>query len=143
MEKETYKPASMVPEESNLVIEKILEKHGLKDIQEKGIERFLKANNPIEKREIFENLPGSQISRLIKEYAEGKIRMENLSLLLGKRLNIGQETAKAIAEELGKKLLTFIKPSEEKGEELPEIPEEEINPSRKLSSKDRYRELIE
>lgn len=102
------------PEESGLIIEKILEKYDFKKAQDEGIEKFFASRIPKERKEIFENLPGSQISNLVREYAEGKVSLENLPLLLKERLNIPREKAKKIAEELEKKLLILIRPAEEK-----------------------------
>lgn len=145
-------PIPTFPEGSGLIIEKILKEYGLAKTQEEGIEKIIQSKDFQERLEIFENLPGTKISRLVKEYAEKKVSLENISTRLEKELNISERKAKQIAEELEKSLFIFIKPI--KKEELPPaevkpefvpseekiIPEEETKPSPR---KDTYREPIE
>ena len=158
MEKENFKikqSGLTFPEESGLVIEKILEKYGLAKIEEEGIEKivesFVRPTMDVKKRvEILENLPGAKISKLVKEYAEGKVSLENLYLRLEEELNISKKEAKQIAEELEKTLLIFIKTIKEKGVPSSEIPLPEAEAPTILSEKpkappkkDVYREPIE
>lgn len=107
------------PEGSSLIIEKILEKYGLQKKQEEGIEKIFLSQAPEERREIFENLPGSKISRLVREYAFGKISLKDMPSIFKKELNITEEKAQEIVKELEKNLLSFIKIKPEKEKELP------------------------
>jgi len=134
------------PEESGLIIEKILEKYGLVKVQEDGIERIIKSDTPQEKTEIFKNLPGTKISTLIKECAEKKISLEDMSQRLEKELNIPEKEAKKIVDELEKKILIFIENVEEK--KLPpsevSVPKTELPEKPEITQKkDTYREQIE
>lgn len=137
------------PEESSLIIEKILEKYGLAAKQREGIEKFINSDLPIE---ALEDLPGSKISKLVKDYGEKKISLEGLPILLEKELNVSEKEAKEISKDLEKTLLVFIKqaPIREKEAETQAIPipkeESEITipeESKTPSKKDVYRELIE
>ncbi|MBL7150263.1 MAG: hypothetical protein ISS84_01425 [Candidatus Pacebacteria bacterium] len=141
-------------EESGLVIEELLERCGLMKIQKEGIEKivesFVRPTIDVKKRvEIFENLPGTKISKLVREYTERKVSLENLPLRLEKDLNISEKEAKQIAEGLEKKLLILIKPIGERKLPPSEIPLPEAEASTILSEKpkippkkDIYREPI-
>lgn len=138
------------PEESGLIVEKILEKYGLEKKQEEGSKNFFDSQIPTERKEIFENLPGFKISKLIKECAEGKVSLANLPQELEQNLNISSKEAKQMADDLQKTILNFIKweaASEEAAAPtgVVELTEEEISPkeTKKLSQKDVYREIIE
>ena len=90
--------------ESGLIIGELLEKYDLKKQEQEEINKFL---NPIIspelKKDIFKKLPGTKISRLVRNYAEGKVSLKDLSLLLEKNLNIPKEKAKNLANELENK----------------------------------------
>jgi len=148
----TQAPEPIFPEESGLIIGKILEKYGLAAEQKKGLEKFMNSKTSQERIEFFENLPGRKMAKLVRDYAEGKVSLENLPLLLEKELNVSEKDAKEISKDLEKTLLVFIKqgPVEEKemaprtvpiSEEEPEItiPEKPKIPSKK----DIYREPID
>ena len=125
------------------IIEEILEKYNLKKTQQEGIEKFFKLQDPQKRREVFENLPGAKISKLVVEYSEGKISLEDLSSRLKKELNISDKKAEEIAEELKKSFPVFIKPPEEK--ELPPEIKPPVGPVEKpkpLRKTDIYREPI-
>lgn len=135
------------PEDSDLIIEKILTKHNLKNSQEEGMERFFESKDPKERKELFESLPGYKISYLVRKYAESKVSLENLPLLLEERLNISKEDAKEITEELEEKLLVFIKPFKERSvsKKTPikkEFPGSISERPKSPPTKDRYRESI-
>lgn len=138
------------PEESGLVVEEILKKYGWEEIQKKGIKKWFKSENSSEKKRLFEELPGSKISKLIREYAEGKIAIANIGLLLRERFSIPDKKAEEIAQELRKKILNFIKPIVEEKEVLPlkeAVPEKKpVIKSEKPGAPreaDIYRELVE
>ena len=82
------------PEDTDLVVEKILEKYGLEKEQKENLEKFLESGVGDGGKEIFENLPGFKISKLLKECAEGKTSLANLSQELAKRLSISLKEAK-------------------------------------------------
>jgi len=150
MEQENSQDKTMepiFPEETGLIIRKILEKYGLAESQKEGIEKFIASENPREKREIFENLPGKKIAKAVRDFAEGKVALESLPALLEKNLNISEKVANQIAKDLEKTILLFIKrgPIEKEKKERPEIPQ----PEEKLPEKpgppkrDVYREDVE
>lgn len=139
------------PEKSKFVIEKIVERYNFKKTQDEGIKKFLKARTLKERGEMLINLPGAKISRLIREYAKGKVSLEKFPSFLEKLLNISNKQAKEITQELKIKILAFIKPVK-KGKILPSkiSPTKtklEITPSqekhKKPPRKDTYREPIE
>lgn len=136
------------PNDSNLIIERILEKYGFRKSQEERMEKFFKSNIPKERKGLFEGSPGYKISYLVRKYAESEISLENLPLLLGERLNIPKEQAKEIAEELEEKLLVFIKPFKERSISKKKSIEKKLPRSiserpKSTPIKDRYRETIE
>ena len=153
---QTKKSQPIFPEESSLVIEKILEKYGLAELQQEGIAKISKLGDFNKASELLENLPGTKISRLVKDYAEGKVALETLPLLLEKELNISEKEAEEIARDLEKTLLIFIKQApveevsaEEKETEPQAIPISEEEPEITISEKpgtppkkDIYREPI-
>lgn len=130
---------SVFPEESRLVIEGILEKYGLKKIQEEGLKKFFKAGATEGKGRILSDLPGAKICQLLREYKEGKLKLEKISGVLEKNLNIPPEQAKEITEELRKKILVSLKPIKKEG--VLKSPPEEKPP--KPGKPDIYRESIE
>jgi hypothetical protein len=129
---ESIEPAS--PEDSGLVIEEILKKYyKLANAQEEGIEKILQSKNSQERKEIFENLPGTKISKLVREYAEGKVSLKDFTSRLEEEINIiSKKEAKQIAEELEKTLLVRIKPVKKEikkeGVPSPKIPPTEVKP---------------
>jgi len=153
------------PEETVLILEKILKNYGLIKTQENGIEKITESLSspnvkikPEERIKIFESLPGTKLSKLVKEYAEKKIPLEKLPLKLKESLNITQKDAEKMAEELKTTLLDLIKTVKTteltKEKETPSIEslksEPEIKPSVSFSKeekssfkKDGYREPVE
>lgn len=103
------------PEESGLVIEKILEEHGLTRTQEEGVKKIIESKVLQERIEIFENLPGTKLSKLVKEYAEGEISLAEIPSRIAEQLNIPEKKAKEIAQDLEKSLLVLITPLKEEG----------------------------
>lgn len=146
------------PEESGLIIEKILEKYELEKEQEEGIQRFFDSQIPENRKEIFENLPGFKISKLLKECAYGEFSLEELSQKLEEVLNISPKEAKQIKDDLQKGILDFIKWEVTSGEKagetiidrgtITELGEEEMEEigakeEQRPAVKDTYREPIE
>jgi hypothetical protein len=139
------------PPESYLVIDKILEKYGLSEIHQQGIDKISRITDPQEVIDIFENLPGTKIARAVKNYAEGKIKLEDIPLLLEKELNISSKEAEQMVEDLKKTVLDFIKWEMAKEENIvtegiSKAQKEEKTTAKKpenFSSKDIYREPIE
>ena len=102
------------PEESALIIRKILEKYGLAERDEKETEKLFDTANPKERAKIFESLAGVKISGLVKEYAEGKVTLIEVPSQIANRLDISEEKAKQIAQDLEKSLLSLTTPRKEK-----------------------------
>jgi len=135
------------PPESGLIIRELLEKYDLKKQEQEEISKFLNPTIPPElKKDIFEKLPGTKISRLVRNYAEGKVSLKDLFLLLERNLNIPKEKAKNLVNELESKILIFIKPvsAEKKAAPPSEVPAEikRPTPPTKKSKPDIYRESI-
>lgn len=101
-------PSSVFPEKSDLVIRQILEKYGLEKIQQEGIKKLLSTKVKQKRREVFENLPAAVISKLIKEYAEGKVILSEAPSQIAERLNISEAKSKQIVQELEQSILAFI-----------------------------------
>lgn len=106
---QTKKSQPIFPEESSLAIEKILEKYGLAELQQEGLDKISELGDFNKASELLENLPGTKIAKLVRDYAEGKISLEGLPILLEKELNVSEKEAKEIAKDLEKTLLIFIK----------------------------------
>jgi len=131
MPKENFKRKVILelsfPEESGLVIKEILKKYGLEEKQKTGIRKWFKSKNQNERRKLFEELPGSKISQLVRDYAEGKINSVNINLLLTNKLDVSENKAEEIAQELKQKILSFIKPISRT--------QETLSPNKKNASK--------
>lgn len=144
MEKENLKKEEVIfPKETSWVIKKILEKYDFKKAQEEGLKKFFQARLPARKSEIFKNLPGSKISKLVKDCAEGKISQERLPFFLEKTLNISSKRAKAIAKELKEKILAFIKSPLSRPKKVISPLKSPSQQSPRLPREDIYREPIE
>jgi hypothetical protein len=114
-------------EEANSVIEEIIKKYDLGpvDFFEKEVtQRLEQAKTFEEKKEIAKSFPIVQITEIIKETAQGKILAKDLASTLQQRLDISQEKAKKIAEELEKKVLVLARkvPVERENVLLPKKP---------------------
>lgn len=117
-----------IPEESGGIIDKILEKYGFKKAQEEGVDKFLAGKSS--KEDLF-NLPGSQLAKLVRHYAEGNFGLAALPELLEKSLDIPAKKAREIAEELKNKILVNIQPQKSLPTE-PSIQEKEGSIAEKL-----------
>jgi len=125
------------PEESSQIVAQLLEKYGLQKAQEEGVKKFvelIESRIPKGRNEIFENLPGTKISQLIREYAEGGLILEKLPNLLKEKLAIPEKEAQKLANDLEGKLLNQIKPA------APAPPPEKMEHPQKP---DTYREPVE
>jgi hypothetical protein len=98
-----------LPEESFSVIEKTLEKFKLNEEEENSLEKFIMSKSPEEKKQIFENLPGTKMSQIIKDYGEQKISLNEIPGLIEKNLNVSKQEAKEITKYLNENLLGLIK----------------------------------
>ena len=122
-------------ERSGSFIGEILEKYGLNKQQEEGLDRLFKSSAG-EKEKILRELPGPKIVLLLREYQEKKVKLEEFPTILQEALKVSAKDAKAIAEELQKKVIIF--------QSLPEkniISPSEAKPVKPTSS-DTYREPI-
>ena len=127
MEQEKNKKRIIFPSEAAFVIADLVEKYDLKKIEEKREKIMIEAENIDEKMKIFETFPSRSISRILKESVEEN-RIEQIPSLLMEKLNISEESSKAMFEEIKEKILDQIgKESQEKDQ----------------TEQDSYRELIE
>ncbi len=99
---------SVFPEETVLVVEKILEKYGLAQTEEEEIEKIFTFEGVQKIDEAFEKSPGSKIAGIIREYAEEKISPKDIPSRLEKELNVSLEQAKEITKELEETLFVLI-----------------------------------
>ena len=95
------------PEETSLVIAEIIKKYGLKGINEDFFEGFEKDEPWVITETVFVNL--------ITNIAEGKTLIQEVPSSLQKNLNISEDTAKKITEEIKTKIISLVKkvPKEE------------------------------
>ncbi|MBI2041405.1 MAG: hypothetical protein HYT20_00095 [Candidatus Nealsonbacteria bacterium] len=135
-----------IPEESSLIITKLLEEYGLQKDQDEGIKKFIEStglNAPSERSRIFENLPGTKISGLVMNCVEGKISFKDLPELLGKSLNISKKEAQKMADDLKNQIIDKAKPTEiEKTTTLPAKEEPIREEPPRPRGKDVYHEPI-
>ena len=87
--------------------------YGLWETQEKMLEKMDQMKNFPEKEKIFEELPGRQIARTVKEVAEDLISLRRFPYELQERLNIPSEKAKKMALELQEKVLIHARTVDE------------------------------
>lgn len=161
MEKETSNPTTeekesleiIFPEESAIIIQELLKKYDFDKEHEESVKKLIVSRNPKEKKEIFENLPGYKISRLVKEYAERKIPITNLLSLLKKELNCPNKKAEELTRDIEKEFSIFLQPkieiSRAKESLSRKLISTELKPPDQKAKKttaqkpDTYRELIE
>lgn len=136
------------PEESALIIEKILEKYDLAHKQKEKIKEFLNSDSLIN----FDDLPGNKLAKIAKDYGEQKISLKDVPAIIKEKLKLSIKEAEEMAEDLEKSLLIFIKQVLIKKEKINKwqgvVSEKEpkLNESKKSeksSNKDAYREPIE
>lgn len=164
--KETYEIT--FPEEASSVIGEIIKKYSLGPVdflEKEVVQKLEQAKTFEEKKEIAKSFPIVQITGIIKEVAQGKILAKDLASTLQQRLDIPQEKAKKLAEELKERVLVLArkvpiereeilpsikKPLVKPSPPLKEVPEEkpveikpEIKPEISPKKPDIYRESIE
>lgn len=144
MEQKNYQGEELIfPENNGEIVDKVIDDFGLRNAQEEGIEKILDSKTQEESMEIFENLPGTKISRLVREYAEGKITVEKMPSRLKDELSVSEDQANKMIEYLQKELLSFIAMGNKNlnpGEDSREGRSEKIQSQ---TEKDTYREPIE
>jgi len=112
------------PEGAASAIDELVTKYGFEEIEEEMLEKMDQTEIFETKEKIFENLPGRQIARTVKEICQEKILDKDFVFLLQERLNISEETAKDLAKDLKEKVLVLAqKISEIEKISLPEIKE--------------------
>jgi len=136
--------------ETTDVIGELAIKYGLENenTEKELLEKMAQIENFEKREKIFENSPGRQIARTIKEVAQGKIKDKDIFIVtLRERLNISKETAQKLAKDLEEKVLNSVQKTFKEKEEFPSsqkieevIPLEKPTPPKK---KDVYREPIE
>jgi len=140
------------PQEFALIIEEVLRKYGLFKPQEERVKEMLLSTNVAEKKRILESLPGYQISKFVREFAEGKKTLAEFPLALKEKLDLHDSIIKKIVHDINQNILSFIKPRETKimpptkdsiGSN-PEEPLPSVPPKKSASPKepDVYREPI-
>lgn len=147
-------PKIAFSEEVPSIIQDLLEKYDLEEIQNKERAKMSQVKTFEEREEIFENLPGRKIARMVKNIKEGELSVENLPVRLQKDLGLSSETAKKLAKDIEQKILVFqekaptkivektvvenkevvVKEKEEK--------KKEVSPKKPPSPEDHYREPI-
>jgi|GEM_PF-6817266 len=121
------------PEESVLIIKKILEKYNLLKINNELKKNFLGAATPEKRNEILNEIPSIKIARILRGYQFGTTNLEDFPKILKEGLKIPQKDAEGITEELKEKILIFSKPTFEA----------ENKPPERKGRPDVYRESIE
>jgi len=132
------------PAETADVIGELCIKYEFEETEEEMLEKMDQVEGFEEKEKIFENLPGRQIARTVKEIAQGKIRDKYVFIAtLQERLNISKETAQKLAKDLEEKVLSLVQITFGEKRKIPsakEIKETEPVPPKR---RDTYREPIE
>ncbi len=127
----SIKQKVIFPENTDLIISNILEKHGLAETKE----------DILEKLEADKRIYGEIIIELIVRVVQEKISFQELADSLKKELNLSSQKAKDLANDLQKEILLFV---EKTPEEIPSPPSRKPAEEKPPSSKeDIYREPIE
>jgi len=143
------------PEESSLIIEKILGKYGLMEVENKK-SGDLETSVEDDFFETIESLPSVKVAGLVKDCAINKISIESLPSQIEITLGVTKKNAEEIAKKLKEKIIDYAKPLDKDEEELPprRIPSQEIESQTIVPNtltekqktppeKDTYRETIE
>ena len=96
-----------------------------------------------EKIQAVDSFSMAQIPRILIEVSQKQGSTEDLSALLRKRLNIPEEIAKKITQELEKDILTSIRKNQEEKIPEKEVPKEEVSLKKTPTQKDIYKEPLE
>lgn len=132
------------PEEAASAIDELVTKYGFEKIEEEMLEKMDQVEGFEEKEKIFENLPGRQIARTVKEVAQGKIRDKYVFIAtLQERLNISKETAQELSKDLEEKVLSLVQITFREEREIPSAKEIEETKPAPPKREDTYREPIE
>lgn len=143
------------PDKAIDIIIEFVKKYDLEKIEREMEKKISQTEIPHERRKIFESLPTCQISRTVKEIAEGKISSQKCATVLQERLRISQEKAEKLAKDLKEKVLILAESSpiviveEEKANKKTinyakkSSLEKSANKSSIFSKKNIYREPIE
>jgi hypothetical protein len=113
------------------VILEIIKKYGLRENRKEIIERLSKARTLIEKEEIIGNYPKRKLAKLVKGLAEERIEKEEALLILEKDLNLSEEEANGLFNELKNNVLILARK-----ESLQEGEINERKPIKKLVAKE-------
>jgi hypothetical protein len=121
----------------------------------KIISELMKKYNIVETKEEFlekvkrgEATYGKKIANILREVIEGKISPENFVSVLQQQLNIEEEIAKKLAEDLKVKILAFVEKKPEEKEKIIltqklSIKKPQTPPKEPPKTQDIYREPIE
>lgn len=132
------------PPETVDVIGELCIKYEFEKTGEEMLEKMDQVEDFKEKEKIFENLPGRQIARTVKEAAQGKIKDKDIFIAtLQERLNISKETAQKLAKDLEEKVLSLVQITFREKRETPSAKEIEETEPAPPKQKDTYREPIE
>jgi len=106
------------PEESGEIVVRILKKYGIDPMPEEMLEKLEKEKTREENNKIVDNLPGRKTAILVREAAEEKLSSNDFAARLQEQLNIPEEKAKNLADDLNKEIIAFAKevPIEKKPE---------------------------
>ncbi|MCK4355232.1 hypothetical protein KAW43_02735 [Candidatus Parcubacteria bacterium] len=126
------------PENTVLIIAKIMKKYGVAE----------KRETIFEKLEKQETTNAKKIAKIIKKAAEEKAPIKTISSNIQKHLKIPTKQAKKMAQEIQKNILNLVKETLVKGEEINEKPIKtipnkfSIKKSKEEQNPDAYRETI-
>lgn len=112
--------------EATFIITELIKKYGFEKIEEEMLKKMGQAEISEEKEKIFENLPGRQIARTVKELAMEKISSKDFISILKQRLNISEGLAKDLAKELEEKVLVLAQETRILREEREILPSKEM-----------------
>lgn len=134
------KQAIIFPKETVPLIGELVEKYQLKKLEREISGKMRKTKTLEEKRKLFENLPVRQISRILREVAEGEILIRAMPTRLQKALNIPEKTAQVLTKDIKERIIDELGLIEKGKLEILEKPEPP--PKKKPPQGDIYREPI-
>jgi len=126
------------PDNVTVIITKIMEKNGFKETADDIIQKLKNREKPI----------GQKISKIIAQRAMEEISAKDTPSLISKTLNISDEIAKNLANDIEKEIIIFVKkvPIEKETPEEKEIIKkpgvEGIHTKEKFKTDDAYRETV-
>ena len=128
------------------VIKKLVEKYNLgpTDFFSPEVEEKMRQAKTIEEKiQAADSFPIVQIPRILIEVSQKQGSTKDLTVLLQKKLNIPEEIAKKITQELERDILTSTRKNQEEKIPEKEVPKEEISFKKTPIQKDIYREPLE